>query len=250
MYKDSRKKYLEWCVYTPNVFDDRFPALPGYQIADYISHACDDTNDNDLDVWHLESKLYQSCRKLCLMWHASEQALTAEAEFFSVTIQDSPALFGENAIKVHYHLEAMVLFARSALDIGSFLFGWALPDPFPRKRYDSFNDLIKNILRENCRLNISKYFEKARDDELSWLSMVAGIDRGRSLRDKIAHQTEFPIDYMELNPPSEKESAIVKLGNGPDSFLPLGDFIERLRSGVIEGYLCVEKLCADNLKTK
>jgi hypothetical protein len=247
MYTNFRKKYLEFCVYTKNVFADRFSILPGYQIADYISRACD---TEDLDVWHLESKLNQSCRKLCLMWHASEQALVAEEDFYSVVIKDAPALFGEDAIKVHYHLEAMVLFARSALDIASFLFGWSLPDPFPRKRYDSFNDLIKNILKEEYRLSISEYFEKARSDELSWLSAIAGIDRGRSLRDKIAHQTEFPIDYKELNPPSEKESAIVRLGNGPDSFLPLGDFIEKLRTGVIEGYLCLEKLCADNLKTK
>ena len=184
------------------------------------------------------------------MWHASEQALVAEEQFYSVTIKDSPALFGEDAIKVHYHLEAMILFARSALDIASFLVGWSLPDPFPRKRYDSFNDLIKNVLKEECRLSISDYFEKVRCDDLSWLSALAGITRGRSLRDKIAHQTEFPIDYRELNPPSEKESAIVWLGKGSDSFLPLEDFIEKLRIGVIEGYLCIEELCANYLSAK
>jgi len=237
------RDYLEYCIYPQSAFADRFSVLPGYQIANYIRYACD---IEGADVEHLESKLFQSCRKLCLMWYAGDQALIAETDFYSITTKDSPALFGEDAIKVHYHLEAMVLFARSALDIASFLFGWTLPDPFTRKRYDSFNDLIKAILKGDRRLEISNYFETTRADEYSWLSLIAGIDRGRSLRDKIAHQTEFPIDYMELNPPSEKESPIVRLGK--DRYLPLEEFIERLRMGVIRGYLGIERLCGDNLK--
>lgn len=73
------------------------------------------------------------------MWYAGDQELLAEEDFYSITIKDAAALFGEDAIKVYYYLEAMALLARSALDIASFLFGWTLPDPFPRKRYDSFN---------------------------------------------------------------------------------------------------------------
>jgi hypothetical protein len=72
---------------------------------------------------------------------------TPSSIFYSGTIDDSPALFGEDAANVHYHLEALVLFARSSLDIAAAAFGELLPSPFPRKRYDSFNDLLKAIAK-------------------------------------------------------------------------------------------------------
>jgi hypothetical protein len=52
----------------------------------------------------------------------------------------------------------------------------------------------------------------ARDEDCGWFGMLCGAERGRALRDKIAHQIEFPIEYAELHPPSEKESAVVGLG--------------------------------------
>jgi hypothetical protein len=233
------RQYLEYTVYPEEPFEGQFDVLPGFGIVDIISNAEKVPGAN---VQALENKLLQSCRKLCLMWYASKEALKAEQEFYSTTIKDAPALFGEDAIKIHYHLEASVLFARSALDIAANLFGWTLPDPFPRKRYDSFNDLVKTIMNGDKRLSIALYLEVERRDKYSWLSFVAGRERGRSLRDKIAHQTEFPIDYMELNPPSEKESAIVRLGDELFEFLTLKQFIEELRGGVINSYLSLEDL--------
>lgn len=82
-----------------------------------------------------------------MMWHAGKEFLKAENEFYGTTIKEAPALFGESAVDVHYHLEAMVLFARSAMDIASTIFGWNLPDPFPKGRYDSFNKIIKEIVK-------------------------------------------------------------------------------------------------------
>ncbi len=237
-------KYLEYCVYPENAFGNEFPVLPGFAIGKVINNA---EKIDGANVDYLEIKLFQCCRKLCFMWHAGDAALSAERDFYSRTIKDAPSLFGEDAIKVQYHLEAMVLFGRSSLDIASNLFGWTLPDPFIRKRYDSFNDLVKAIQKGDSLDSIATYFKDLRDNKFSWLSFVADIERGRSLRDKIAHQTEFPIEYMELNPPSEKESPVVRIGKDSSDFLPLEDFVEELRKGVVSGFLTLEDLCAKHL---
>jgi len=233
--------YLKYCVYPQEYFNGKLSCLPGEKLESVIDWAC---SIEGADAKYLETKLQQSCRKLCYMWHAGEQAVMAEREFYSTTIQDAPALFGDDAVKIQYHLEAMVLFSRSALDIASTVFGWTLPDPFKKKRYDSFNSLVKSILTEDQKLPISSDFARLRDDKLSWLSMVSDAGKGRSLRDKLAHQMEFPIDYMELRANSEKEYPVVRMH---DHYLPLDDFITLLRDGVISGFLAFENLCYQNL---
>ena len=233
---------LNLLVYPENPFDDAFDPLPGITI-EPILHWC--TAIPGADYLLLESKLDYSCRKLCLMWYAGEKAIQGESDFYSRTIQDAPALFGEEAILLNYHLEAFVLLVRSALDIASTLFGWILPAPFPRNRFDSFNKLVKRITNTEDRLDIATFFDNLRDDQKSWLSILAGQEKGRSLRDKIAHQTEFPLEYMELNPPSEKESAVVYIND--DCFLTLPDFVNEVRYGVVQGFLNLEGLCAEHL---
>ena len=226
--------YIELCVYPNEAFDGRFETLPAVKLHDKIEDNFEISNE----TFHvLKAKLEQSSRKICMMWHAAEEAKRAESEFYSTTIKDAPALFGEDAIKVHYHLEAMVLFARSAMDIGATAFGWTLPDPFQRKKFDSFNKLIKEVVKIPD-FELASYFRKLREDETSWVSIIAGTEKGRSLRDKLAHQTEFPIDYIELNPYSEKRRPIVKFG---EKQTPLDIFIESLCSGVISGFLEIEK---------
>ena len=253
------KDYLETVVYPDIPFSDQI-GVPketrillkkeyGIEISHYLPgillerklQSCD-IEDHD----RIYSKLIQSCRKLCMMWYAGEQALEAERDFYSTTIQDAPALFGEDAIKVNYHLESFVLIARSSLDISANIFGSLLPHPFKKGRYDSFNKLIKQLLKDESRLDISDYFEKMRNDQCSWLSIVSGHERGRSLRDKIAHQTEFPIDYAELNPNSEKESPIVYIDK--DEWQRLDEFVRKLSSGVIEGFMELEALCCENIE--
>src|SRR5574341_1512504 len=132
---------LEVLVYHEGVFDNRYPKLPGTTLWHLLEE-----RSADPKTPLLQSKLFDSCRKLCLMWYAGDCALDAEAEFYASTLHDSPALFGEDAINVHYHLEALVLFARSALDIASCPFGALLPPPFRPKAFDSFNDLVKALV--------------------------------------------------------------------------------------------------------
>jgi len=129
-----------------------------------------------------------------MMCIAAERAKAAEADFYSTTIRDAPALFGDDAIEVAYHLESFIFFARSSLDVSSVIFGEFLLN----KDYDSFNDLSKAILKMGSKLKtLSDHVSTLRKDDYSWFSVLCGTERGRALRDKVAHQTGFPIDYEE-----------------------------------------------------
>ena len=227
---------LKTLVYYDGVFGNRFVKLPGIDLEELL-----DGNSAQANNRLLRSRLSATCRKLIMMWIAGDRALEAESEFYSTTLQDSPGLFGEEEVSLHYHLEAMVHFARSALDIGSRVFGELLPAPFRRKQYDSFNDLVKAITSSTDRLAIAATFEGFRDDPRSWLSFVADIQKGRSLRDKLVHQIGFPIKYVEFRPTSEKEYAVVYLGN--NVCVPLSEFVNTLREGVISGFIILEQSC-------
>jgi len=228
---------LEGLIYYEGAFGCRYSKLPGSEFWQFLQTRTDDEN-NDF----LKAKLLDSCRKLSMMWFAGDKVLETESEFYASTLKESPALFGEDAVNLHYHLESIVLFARSALDIASGIFGELLPAPFQRKRFDSFNDLVKAITKGEERLVVVRCFKLLRSLPYSWLSLIASIDK-RSLRDKIAHQMGFPIEYMELNPNSEKESAVIILDRKEDHFLPLPLFINSLREGVIEGFSIFESIC-------
>ena len=233
---------LEILVYYDGVFDNGFPKLPGIEMEKFLVAKKDNEN------YHLlQAKLSASCRKMVMMWVAGDRAIKAEAEFYSVTYHDSPALFGKDAVDLNYHLESLVLFARSALDISSRLFGELLPEPFQKKRFDSFNDLVKAILANSQPSNLAATFESLRDDPFSWLSFVANVQKGRSLRDQLAHQIGFPIEYIALRPPSEKESAVVLLGD--DKYIPIPQFVNKLREGVVNGFLLLEQACLVPPKT-
>lgn len=229
------RAYFEYCIYPTDALGGKFAILPGVQLHDKMEENYEVTPD----IYHsIRLKLEQSSRKICMMWHAAEEAKKAESEFYFNTIKEAPLLFGEDAIKVHYHLESMVLLARSAMDIATTAFGWNMPDPFTRKRFDSFNRFVKEF-NKHPELELSKYFNELRNDETSWLSIIAGSVRGRSLRDKLAHQTEFPIDYVELNKNSEKRKAVVKIN---EHLIPLDEFIDSLCEGIINGFLEIERI--------
>lgn len=201
---------------------------------------------SNIDKEYLLYKLAQSCRKLCMMYYASEKALKTERDFYSTTLKESPCLFGREAIELGFYLEAYVLLARASLEIASNVFGYLLPEPFNKKRYDSFNYLIKEIVKHEENLEISKYFIELREDKKSWLSIISDTEKGRSLRDKLAHQTEFPIIYTELYPWTEKEFPVVLIDK--NDFIELDDFVKKLREGVVEGFRILEQYCYKNIK--
>jgi hypothetical protein len=168
--------------------------------------------------------------------------LEAEREFYSTTLRESPALFGHEAIELFYHLEAFVFFARSSLDVAAAVFGPLLLS----KKLDSFNDLTKAIVGTKKRDSAGErlgddfvaWVTAEREDPHGWMPVLCGDERGRALRDKVAHQTGFPIHYQELFVESEKEYAVVRLAK--DVTLPLDKFLDTVRDGVVENFLRFE----------
>jgi len=214
--------------------------LPGMELYQLLDRASGSASEREL----AKRKLAQSCGKLCLMWQASEWALEAEQDFWSSTIKEAPVLLGDEAVRVRYHLEAFVLFARSALDIGARAFGLLLPKPFPRGRFDSFNDLTK-VVQESGPASLRHAITTLRGSSQSWLSILCGKERGRALRDKISHQTEFPLFYAEIHQGSEKEYAMVAIDGAPSVRLP--DFVATVRVGVVDGFRQFENAAVDGV---
>lgn len=227
-------------VYYPGALGDRFSPMPGVGLEAALAASA---LEPEVKRYCL-GRLSVSCRKLCFMWEAGERARAQETDFMMGEERDSPCLFGENAVKVRYDLEALILFARSAMDIASGVFAQTHPDPFPRRQMDSLNDLAKVILREETRSPAADYFRLQSDDSHGWLSILSGT-RGRSMRDKLAHQTEFPIQYEELDAHSSRESAVVVLDN--TTAIPLPDFIDRVRLGVVDAFLQLEQVSVEFL---
>lgn len=246
--------YLKYCVY-PVDLPAGIPSeqLPGLVIERILREMPPDSDDTS----RLNQKLQHSCRKLCMMCLAAERAIRAEREFYSTTIQDSPVLFGKDAVEIAYHLEGFIFFARSSLDIASSVFGYFL---FNKRRFDSFNDLCKTIIKNaggeekilkelvaeassRNGFSLASHILLRQNEEYSWLSTLCGSERGRALRDKIAHQTGFPIDYEELRVDSEKENAVVTLSASMQ--VPLVRFIETVRDGIVENFNIFEENIRD-----
>jgi hypothetical protein len=204
--------------------------LPGLYIERLLDYEIDHQKCR-----RLESKLTHSCRKISMMCIAAERAKAAEEEFYMATIREAPVLFGDDAIEVAYHLESFIFFARSSLDVSSVIFGEFLLN----KHYDSFNDLSKAILKMSSKLKaLSDHISTLRKDDYSWFSVLCGTERGRALRDKVAHQTGFPIDYEELTLDSEKENAVVRLSETVTR--PLDEFLDSVRNGVVGNFIKFE----------
>jgi hypothetical protein len=142
---------------------------------------------------------------------------------------------------VHYHLEALVLLARAAMDIAAGAFGQLLPAPFTRGRYDSLNDLVKRIAVDCGDLPLGIHYGALSEDPSSWLGILTSVGDRRGLRDKLAHQMEFPIAYAEFREGSEKERAFVFVTN--NTSVPLETFVDDLRTGVVSGFLRLEDEC-------
>jgi hypothetical protein len=229
--------YLRDCVYYDGVFDYRFDPLPGIGLAVAL-----DLSELEPEDWQRTGrKIEQSVRKMLMMWVAGDKALKAEREFYATTIQDAPALLGRNAVEVQYHCEAMIFFARSALDLAAYAFAKLLPPPLAVKRTDSFNDLLKAIVASEKHPALVELVEGWRSAEPGWLSLVAEVEKGRSLRDQLAHQMGFPLDYQDISLETEKRSAVVVIGS--DAPIPLGAFIETLRAGVVGAFRALEAVC-------
>jgi len=159
--------------------------------------------------------------------------------------QEFPALIWEEEIELLYHLEAMILFARSALDLGAYVFSSFLPSSISQPSVDSFNEFSKRILKtvDDSISELRDALRELEDDDESWYRLLCGTSKGRSLRDKIAHQTIVHIDYRPIRPNSDKEVCHVIMGSYWHA-VSLPDFVDRLCSGVVGFCLTAEDLIA------
>lgn len=234
------QEYLKSCVYYDGALDNRFDPLPGIRLAEAL-----ELSQLEVEDWkRTNAKIEQSVRKLLMMWTAGEKALEAERDFYSTTIQEAPALYGEHSVEIQYHCEALVFFARSAMDIAAYAFGKLLPPPLSVKRVDSFNDLLKAIVKQGPSHPLAILIENWRAAESGWLPLIANLEKGRSLRDQLAHQKGFPIDYQDISLTSEKRSAFVILSGS--NAVPLKALVEMIRVGVVEAFRTFEDVCFDH----
>jgi len=177
-------------------------------------------------------KIENTCRKLLMMSKAGKKAIVTENEIMVGQYRGSPVLIWNDEIELLYHLEAMILFGRSALDLSAGVFSKFLLD----KKMDSFRDFYKALIKSanSELLTLKETLKSLSSDEPNWLNLLCSID-GRSVRDKIAHQTIIKIEYREVKETSEKEYChIIVKGNA----IPLNRFIEEVTSGVID--LCIQ----------
>lgn len=189
---------------------------------------------DDKDLSMIKKKILNSCRKLSMLHIAGTASIETEYNFIVTQNRDCPALIWDDEIKLLYHLEAMVLFARSALDLGAYVFSYFLLN----KRYDSFNDFTKSLLKQDCFVELKDDLDSLSEIEYSWFRLLCGTAKGRALRDKIAHQTTIKIDYIEVDGKADKEFCHVIVNDIP---VPLDLFVDSIRVGLFKFFLCAEE---------
>ncbi len=145
-------------------------------------------------------------------------------------------LWGIYEIEVLYHIETMVLFARSILDFFTYVLAYFLID----LRLDSFTKFCKIILNSNnnqivlLKKKINSYLNK----NSNWINILSSLN-GRSLRDKIAHQTIIKLEYHYISETSDKVYCHINFNN---NLIPLNQFVKGICDGVIEFCLFTEEL--------
>lgn len=191
--------------------------------------------ETQIDI--LVSKTENACRKILMMSKAGGKTINCENEIMSGQYRGSPVLIWDDEIELLYHLEAMILFGRSALDIAAYVFSTFLLG----KRTDSFNKFCQSLMRTSNSnlLDLKEVIKSKESVETSWLNILRGSEKGRSVRDKIAHQTIVKIEYREIKPTSEKEYCHVVV---KDKAIPLEKFVEEVTEGVIDFCILAEDI--------
>jgi len=195
----------------------------------------------------LAAKVENSCRKLYMMNIAGKKTIEQEFEFIATQSRECPALLWDNEVDILYHLESMVLFSRSALDIASYIFAFFLLEPLGKARVDSLNKFTKAIMTDkNPHLvDMKAKLGRLMKAKTSWLRILCGSEKGRSFRDKIAHQTIARIEYREAYPTSQRRYCHVMIDGHA---IPLEEFISDLTKGVIGFFYDMEDLIIEILQ--
>lgn len=195
------------------------------------------------EIGIISAKIENTCKKILMMWHGGQLTLEYENEFMSTQNGYMPALIWDSEIRILYHLEAMILFGRSALDI----FTYVLTRLFLNSRIDSFNSFRKTLITdiEPKLLPLKDIILSNQSDETSWLNIVCSHEQLRSVRDKIAHQTIARIKYYPTDPKSDKEYCHVEI-NG--KAILLDNFINEVCEGVFQFCISAEDIIINECK--
>lgn len=241
IYEMLRGKALD-LVYGPNsTIKEKYGREPGHEIINFFVNLVEQNQINNKEEELLHSKIQNYSRKSCMMDYAGVQALEAERAFISTQNRSFPCLIWEDEIKILYHLESMILFGRSSLDIAAYLFSSFLIKPYGTVCFDSFNKLSKYIGKSNdenlCKLKA--FLNDLGKDEFSTYRLLCGSERGRALRDAIAHQTIIRIDYLETKENSDKEYCHIIINKLP---IPLELFITKICFEVMYILFVIEDL--------
>lgn len=152
-------------------------------------------------------------QKMNMIYYGREKAEEVYVDFELVQNMDIPALFGEDKTKLLFYTENMILSARSALDVATYIFSQVLLN----KRIDSFNNFAKAILKSKDErfLGLGRFLEDEGDNSTSAYRLLCGITKGRSLRDIVAHQSNVRLEYCEYKEDSEKEKLFIIIDRSP-----------------------------------
>jgi len=183
------------------------------------------------------NKIENTCRKILMMSKAGKRAIDCEREIMIGQDREFPALMWDDEIELLYHIEAMILFGRSALDVAAFVFSVFLIE----RRTDSFHKLCKLLKKASDPnlLNLQKRIITAESVKTSWLNILRSHEKGRSVRDKIAHQTTIRIEYERIRPDWEDLFCHVAV-EGQRIFLE--KFVDEVNNGVIDFCILAEDL--------
>lgn len=201
----------------------------------------DELTDNGglpLDELHrniLISRIENTCRKILMMSKAGIKTIDCEEEIMLGQDREFPALMWDDEIELLYHIEAMILFARSALDIAAYVFSAFLL----KRRTDSLHEFCKLLMKTSDAnlVDLQKAITSEGSVKTSWLNILRGREKGRSVRDKIAHQTAVRIEYERVKQDWEDLFCHVVV---EDQTIALKKFVDEVNNGVIDFCILAE----------
>jgi hypothetical protein len=94
----------------------------------------------------INNKILNYTKKLLMMHTAFGKAIDQELTFIGTQNREWVSLIWDDEIELLYHTEALILFARSALDIAAYVFSLFAIEPLGSLKNDSFNDFTKKLL--------------------------------------------------------------------------------------------------------
>lgn len=232
---------------------------PGRRLAELVENTAlvEELPECDREV--VRAKIPQFCRRLVMMHLAGEKALRRESKFVARLNHDSPALAPDTETEILYHLEAMVLFSRTALDSMAYIYTLLQPSRPGAARPLRFTDLSRRLIRsrDDFLLPVREALVRSRNSDLDWFRMVWGSEVGSAMKNRLPFQRISRIDYGRnecgcVGPLHERECCHVVLKTVTDgrplfTRMTLARFVHGLRDGVMHFADCLERAMVEGV---